>query len=482
MKRTLFFAGIVLVGIVLAGCHKDKEKPEKPDEPVVVESVSLSASMLFIYEGQMQSLTAEVKPANAGNKAVTWTSSDEAIAVVDQEGLVTALSPGEAIVTVTTMDGGKTASCQVSVGQQVLTGDATDVKPYSATLHCCACQLLPGISAAVQYSKSEAMDPSSTTEIPAVLASDGLFDVTVSGLTPLTTYYYRAVVRVGSVTSLGKIRSFTTTTVAVTGVELDKATLRMTIGDEVTLSASVKPSDAVDKSVTWSSSKPEIATVTEGKVKGIAAGKATVTVKSTDGGFTASCEVTVMSVKPEKAVDLGLSVYWRTENLGVNNYEPRGRHYAWGETATKSEFNWSTYALCDGDMISLKKYTTSDNTLLKSEDDAATQILGGTWRTPTTTEWRELMDNCDWTWSDSKKGYTVTSKVPGFEGNSIFLPAAGCRLNTNFYDTETFGYYWSANVNPENPAVAISVYFYSSSHELRGEYRYFGYSIRPVSD
>ena len=479
MKRFLLFAGIVLVGIVLAGCHKDKEKP---DEPVAVEGVSVSPSSLSIAEGRTVALTAEVKPSTAENKSVTWTSSDESVAAVDQDGLVTAVSPGSATVTVTTVDGGKTAVCHVSVGQLAATGDAINITPYSVTLPCAANQTVEGMSAAVQYSKSEAMEPSSVTEIPAVFAADDTFDVTLSGLTPLTTYYFRAVVRVGSVTSYGKIKSFTTTTVAVTGVELDKTTLRLMIGDEVMLSATVNPSDAVDKSVTWSSSKPGIATVTEGKVKGIAAGKATVTVKSTDGGFTASCEVTVMSVKPEKAVDLGLSVYWRTENLGVNNYEPRGRHYAWGETATKSEFNWSTYALCDGDMNSLKKYNSSDNTLLKAEDDAATQILGGTWRTPTITEWRELMDNCDWTWSDSKKGYTVTSKVPGFEGNSIFLPAAGCRLNTNFYDTETFGYYWSANVNPENPAVAISVYFYSSSHELRGEYRYFGYSIRPVSN
>jgi uncharacterized protein (TIGR02145 family) len=327
------------------------------------------------------------------------------------------------------------------------------------------------------------MDPSSTTEIPAVLASDGLFDVTLSGLTPLTTYYFRAVVRVGSVTSYGKIKSFTTTTVAVTGVELDKTTSRMMIGDEVMLSATVNPSDAVDKSVTWSSSKPEVATVTDGKVKGIAKGTATVTVKTADGGFTATCEVTVMTVKPENAVDLGLSVYWSTENIGVNYYEPGGRYYAWGETTTKNAYNWETYTLCDGDMSSLKKYNSSDKlTRLESGDDAAAKALGESWRTPTSADWQELLDNCDWKWSASKKGYTVTSKVPGFESNSIFLPAAGCRQNSVYYYKDTFGYYWSSDIDPEHPEAAMNLYFTNSSRVIRAEFRSYGYSIRPVSD
>ena len=483
MKRTLLLAWIFLAGIVLAGCHKDKEKPGKPDEPVAVEGVSVSPSSLSLAQGRTVALTAEIKPSNAENKSVTWASSDESVAAVDQDGLVTAVSPGSATVTVTTVDGGKTAVCRVSVGQLAATGDAINITPYSATLPCIANQTVEGMSAAVQYSKSEAMEPSSVTEIPAVFAPDDTFDVTLSGLTPLTTYYFRAVVRVGSVTSYGNIKSFTTTTVAVTGIELDKAKLRIVVGEEVTLTASVKPADAVDKSVSWTSSSPEVASVSDGKVKAVSVGKTIVTVKTTDGGFTAACEVTVMSVKPEKAVDLGLSVYWGSENLGVNFYEPSGRYYAWGETAPKSTYNEETYALSDGDMSSLKKYNASDKlTRLEPEEDAAVKALGGSWRIPTAAEWQELLDNCDWKWSDSKKGYTVTSKVPGFEGNNIFLPAAGCRLNTNYYYPDSFGYYWSSELDPERPEVAMNLYFTTNSCVLRGEYRYYGYSIRPVSD
>lgn len=82
-------------------------------------------------------------------------------------------------------------------------------------------------------------------------------------------------------------------TVAVTGVTLDKKTAELKVGESATLKATVNPSDATDKSVTWSSSDEKVATVTNGTVKAVAAGTATITVTTKDGGFTATCEVTV---------------------------------------------------------------------------------------------------------------------------------------------------------------------------------------------
>ena len=80
----------------------------------------------------------------------------------------------------------------------------------------------------------------------------------------------------------------------VVGVSLNKATLNMDIDDEERLTATVNPADATNKAVSWTSSNTAVATVdSNGKVKGIAPGVATITVTTDEGDFTATCEVTV---------------------------------------------------------------------------------------------------------------------------------------------------------------------------------------------
>ncbi|MBQ7388829.1 MAG: hypothetical protein IJW01_05635, partial [Paludibacteraceae bacterium] len=136
------------------------------------------------------------------------------------------------------------------------------------------------------------------------------------------------------------------------------------------------------------------------------------------------------------AVDLGLSVKWATCNVGASTPEGYGNYYAWGETTTKSTYDWSTYKWCNGSYKTLTKYCTSstygtvDNkTVLELADDAARVNWGGAWRMPTDAEWTELRENCEWTLTSDYngtgvKGRVVTSKT---NGNHIFLPAAGYR-------------------------------------------------------
>ena len=82
-------------------------------------------------------------------------------------------------------------------------------------------------------------------------------------------------------------------TVSVTGVNLNKTSLPLTVGGTETLIATVKPDTATDKSVTWESSDSDVATVEDGTVTAKGAGEATITVKTVDGGYTATCAVTV---------------------------------------------------------------------------------------------------------------------------------------------------------------------------------------------
>lgn len=83
-------------------------------------------------------------------------------------------------------------------------------------------------------------------------------------------------------------------TVAVTGVSLDKSTIALAVGEKSMLTATVLPANATNKAVTWSSSNPTIATVTSGgEVEGVADGNATITVTTEDGSKTATASVTV---------------------------------------------------------------------------------------------------------------------------------------------------------------------------------------------
>lgn len=82
-------------------------------------------------------------------------------------------------------------------------------------------------------------------------------------------------------------------TVSVTGVSLNKTSTTLTVGGTETLTATVKPSNATNKNVTWTSSNTTVATVSNGTITAKKAGSATITVKTSDGSFTATCSVTV---------------------------------------------------------------------------------------------------------------------------------------------------------------------------------------------
>lgn len=92
---------------------------EDDDESVPVSDVALGDSELLLIYGQRQSIKAIIYPVNATNKSVTWQSSDEAVATVNAQGEVEAKSVGTATVTVTTVDGNKTAVCKVEVRKPI---------------------------------------------------------------------------------------------------------------------------------------------------------------------------------------------------------------------------------------------------------------------------------------------------------------------------------------------------------------------------
>lgn len=102
-------------------------------------------------------------------------------------------------------------------------------------------------------------------------------------------------------------------TVAVTGVSLNAASGELTIGGQTTLTATVKPADASNKTVTWASSAPTVASVVNGVVTALAPGNTTITVKTADGGFTATYALTVKAA----TIDL-LATHGYIDNIRVS--------------------------------------------------------------------------------------------------------------------------------------------------------------------
>ena len=272
----------------------------------------------------------------------------------------------------------------------------------------------------------------------------------------------------------------------------------ITLGSDKThrLSATVLPADADNPAVVWESSNADVATVINGLVVAIAPGTCTITCSATDGsGVKAECQVTVLNgnsgtLDGHVYVDLGLpsGTLWATCNVGASKPEEYGDYFAWGETKPKSDYSWSTYKYCKGSYDTMTKYCTNssygtvDNkTVLEPSDDAATANWGSGWQMPSLEQLKELYNSSytttTWTTINGKYGRKITSKS---NGNSILLPAAGCRLDTSLSSAGSGGGYWSRSRSASRSDNACYLYFNSSNISTYHDNRYYGRSVRPV--
>ncbi len=193
-------------------------------------------------------------------------------------------------------------------------------------------------------------------------------------------------------------------------------------------------------------------------------------------------------------INLGLSVRWACCNVGATSPADIGGYYAWGETAEKATYEWSTYKWCNGTYNTLTKYCTDsefgtvDNlTQLVLSDDAAFVNMGSPYHTPTIEELTELNDNCTWKWvtgtyynyltseSIQYKGYKVT----GSNGNSIFLPAAGSITEQTISNTH-IGFYRTSSLSPY-PDYTCVLSSFEDLHLTGNDPRYKGLTVRAVA-
>ena len=229
----------------------------------------------------------------------------------------------------------------------------------------------------------------------------------------------------------------------VSSIVLSETQMRLKVGRTAQLTATVEPLDADNTQVSWESSNTSVAEVDEnGLVTALGVGYCEIFCRATDGSDVwAICALTV---EDHEWVDLGLpsGTKWATCNVGANSPEEYGDYFAWGETTTKSMYDWSSYFDTDDDGSTFKKYNNDGGkTELDPEDDAAAVNWGGSWRMPTFEQMQELLDNC--TRKSTTQGGVNGTLVTGPNGNTIFLPAAGYRWNDELHFMGSDGNYWS---------------------------------------
>ena len=191
-------------------------------------------------------------------------------------------------------------------------------------------------------------------------------------------------------------------------------------------------------------------------------------------------------------VDLGLpsGTLWATCNVGADTPEGIGDYFAWGETSPKDLYDWKSYKYGNWtfEQFEMTKYCTDscygldgfvDNlTLLEPKDDAAAVNWGDDWRMPTKEEWEELYQKTTWTWTDING--VMGRLLNGTNGNSLFLPATGFRLDGELICLG-LGIYWSSTLHSHFPERGWSYHFDWESSHVCGTYeRSRGQIVRAV--
>lgn len=259
-----------------------------PTEGVVykVTEVKLDKDNLSLEVGGTATLTATIMPDNATDQNVTWSSDNQNVATVDQNGKVTAVGEGTATITATV--DGESATCSVTVKEAAIVPvesvslDKTNLKLTEGETAQLTATVLP------ETATNRNVTWSSNAPGVATVDSSGKVTAVAPGTATITV-----TTEDGNKTATCAV-TVAAATVPVTGVTLNKTSTSLYVGDTETLTATVAPDSASNKSVTWSSDNEGVATVNNGVVTAVSAGTAVITATAADGsGANASCTVTV---------------------------------------------------------------------------------------------------------------------------------------------------------------------------------------------
>ncbi len=486
MTHKLKILGLFIMTILLAvSCKEDNDEPEA----VKVESISLSETSLSLEEGKTATLTATVLPDDAADKTVSWTSSDAAIATVDENGQVTAVKAGKATITATTTDGNKSATCEITVVAKTIPVESVSLSSTSLELEKGKTETLTA-TVLPDNATDKTVTWKSDDENIAKVDENGKVTAVKVGKATIT-----ATTKDGNKTAKCEI----TVTIKVESVSLNKTSLELEEGKPATLTATVLPANAADKTVTWTSSDETIAKVDEnGKVTAVKEGNISITVTTKDGNKTATCTVNVLSAEAYllkygftdsrdgthyKAVKIGDQI-WMAENLKhLPSVNPSSE-------SSETEAKYYVYF-----------YNGSDKAVAKQEPGyktygalynwpAAKQSCPTGWHLPSDAEWTKLTDHLGGEnvaggklkekgtthWDSPNKGATNESGFTALSG--------GCRRydSGSFLDRGEAGLWWSSTESSSAKAYERGMGYDYEGVNRNGRNKSSGYSVRCVRD
>ena len=278
MKK-YFLGTLMFLGILLTGCTKDNGQPGTPG----LQKLILSTSSVTLQIGENCTLTVTTEPEDIDGAVLTWTSSDPDIASVaetsENSATVTALAAGTASVTVSCGD--INATCNITVTEETdgPVAEKVTVTPGTASVE---------VGETVQLEAS--VEPADTRfEITWISDNPDVASVDENGLVTGVANGYATI----SAKAGGKTGSCSITVIGqpLESIDLVEESLNLTEGDEVALTLKISPEGAAYNNIAWTSSAPEIVSVSNGTIKALREGQATIEVDV--DGMTDECTVNV---------------------------------------------------------------------------------------------------------------------------------------------------------------------------------------------
>lgn len=277
--------GLILVislYLIISGIT-DNNESNNPSNEIVETGLLVNPSNIKLEIGEEQQITATITPPNATYQNLTWESGNSNIVTVDN-GKVVGISPGSTIIKVTTEKANIVRIINVTVSNKIV--EVTEIKPLESNI-----ELFIGDTKKIEYTvlPEDATNKklSFKTDNKNVVAfnSEGNLVAVGEGTATITLFSKNDITASIQVTVKPK-------EIEVSSIKLNKTSLSLDEEKETTLKATISPSNATNKSITWSSSDENIVTVDNGKIKAIKKGTATITAK-TNNGKNATCKVTV---------------------------------------------------------------------------------------------------------------------------------------------------------------------------------------------
>ena len=311
-----------------------------------ITSVHLNLTAITLDEGVSQTLRATINPSDTtDDTTLTWLSSNTNVATVDQEGNVTAVKEGVATITVTTVNG-RRAECKITVNKPSENIPIESVSLDKTTL-------------TLEEQEAETLvatiNPSDTTDDTTLTWKSNNPEVATVDQEGKVTAIKEGSATITVTTVNGKEATCTVTVtkkpVPIESVSLNKTTLTLEEQQAETLVATINPSDTTDdKTLTWKSNNPEVATVDqEGKVTAVKEGTTTITV-TTVNGKEATCTVTVLNATAlEDAIDraeaIDESTYTADSYSALQTAIANGKAVLESATATQDDIDLAVEAI-----------------------------------------------------------------------------------------------------------------------------------------